>query len=475
MTKAFLICLISILWIFTADGIGQTGVQYVSIQEPGGSPKEKNRLLIDHNQVEIMIGEFVVEGVNAHIEFADQTDLVQARLGTIADGRIKWAHKVVDDRFLLVKFHKTYYEEIMRKMETQSLRPGYQILLSDTNTQTVIKGYEITFAKLPDLQVDMSYPVKASIGVPLRENFSVTVTNNGAAEAKNIRVVLLLSADENIPVVLPEVTEAFQEDMLLPNGEFIIESLPATRQVRLDYSTPPVFAQDTPPGNYYLAARVDPDNRIRELNKENNVFKGFIILTLPEPERIILELPDCELLFNPTTYGLQIVSHGLLLSDGKDWRKCRMKAYMFQIMHVGWQDFHWEINTLDRAVWQVTGAEFCKTGGKGQELDIDVAVKGGSKIALPQQVRLRLPTTRIEYRPATKKLTALTAGNQIIYVPFWKVCRVSPLVYQFSHAVWEDYFLEINAQEKQAYRVTGGNFCRAGGTQESLDFPVSIE
>jgi hypothetical protein len=66
-------------------------------------------------------------------------------------------------------------------------------------------------------------------------------------------------------------------------------------------------------------------------------------------------------------------------------------------------------------------------------------------------------------------------GNQIIYVPFWKVCKISSHIYQFRHEIWTGFFLEVNTQEKTAYKVTNGDFCKAGGTQEPLNINIQIE
>ena len=381
----------------------------------------------------------------------------------------------MDGHYLLVKFHKTYFEELKEKLAAQALQPGYQILISDSATQAVVKSYSLTFVKAPDLSVEMKYPVKISAEQALKENLTVTVTNNGAAAADNIQVQMVLSSDEKVPLAPAEASETFKDNMQLENGSATISTLPPGQRTTVEFTQPIIFPKNLPPGKYYLAAVADPQNTIKEINKEDNIFKGFIILTVPEPKRITLNLQTSELVFNPADYGLKISSHGILLTDGKDWRKCRMKAYLYQFKHVGWENIHWEINTIDKGVWEITGAQFCKTGGTDRELDIKLTVRGGSKATLPIEIRLQLPSSKIEYDITTGRLSAMTYGKQIVYIPFWKVCRVGPGLYQFNYAGWTNYFLQVNTQEKAVYKVTDGNFCRAGGTLEPTDIPVVIE
>jgi len=243
----------------------------------------------------------------------------------------------------------------------------------------------------------------------------------------------------------------------------------------LQLKNPLTIPNDIPPGKYNLCAIIDSENKVDELNEKNNVFIGFIIIDFQDPKRITLELSDTKLVFDPLSYGLNIISHGLILSDGKDWRKCRMKAYLYQLMHVGWKNLHWEINTVDKGIWEIKNAQFCKTGGNDKELGIKMSVKGGSKLSLPSKFILYLPKTKIDYEPAIRKLSGITFGKQIIYIPFWKVCKVGAHLYHFKYAIWKDFFLEVNIQEKVVYRVTNGNFCRVGGTQEPLEIKVLIE
>jgi hypothetical protein len=454
----------------------QGSIYYLRIDRTTDISEGKYSLLIDMKQINNILSQTDLQNIKAYIEFADANDLVKARLGTIENGKVSWSQKIIDDQFLLVKFHRSYYKEIVEKLEENAISPGYQILLSDIKNQTVLEGFKITFCRLPDLGIDVTYPVKIAPGQLLNQEIAITIKNTGALEAKDFQVELILSGDKEIPSQKTAFSEHYSEDCLLKNGLINITSLNPGESRLLNFNDPISIPRDTPPGKYYLFALIDSGKKINEFDEKNNVFQGFILVDYKEPKKISLLMKNTVLEFEPLTYALRISSQGIPLSDGKDWRKCRMKAYLFQIKHIGWQNNHWEINTLGRAgVWEITGAEFCKTGGKEKELEIKIAVTGGSKIALPSKIKLFLPETTLEYQPGTRKLNALMFGNQIIYVPFWKVCKISSHIYQFRHEIWTGFFLEVNTQEKTAYKVTNGDFCKAGGTQEPLNINIQIE
>lgn len=472
--KKLCLLLVIVILITVTSITGNTEIKLLQIKQPDIS-KGKYRLLVNLNHIEAIISEYGIEGITANIDFADSTDLVQARFGKITNGTIKWIHKIEDDNFLLIKFHKKYYKTIAQKINDKEIHTGYQIILSNPKTNVVLKSYKITFADFADLAIELKYPVKVEPGQKLQHDISITIENKGAAAAREFNIDFVLSKDNHVPVKMASYSKNFQEDALLENGREKISELKPTEKNTLQLKNALTIPSDILPGKYNFCAIIDSGNTIKELNENNNIFIGFIIIDIKEPKRITLDLTDTKLVYNPLDYGLTIVSHGIILSDGKDWRKCRMRPYLYQIMHVGWKNLHWEINTVDRGVWEIRGAQFCKSGGSDKELKIKMNIKGGSKLSLPSRFTLFLPKTKIDYEPAIRKLSGISFGKQIVYIPFWKVCKVGTNLYHFKYAMWKNFFLEVNIQEKAVYRVTNGNFCRAGGTQEPLGIKVLVE
>jgi hypothetical protein len=193
------------------------------------------------------------------------------------------------------------------------------------------------------------------------------------------------------------------------------------------------------------------------------------MISMPEPGVLILDIPGVTLIYEPAAFGLGIQYRGVPLSDGSDWRKCRIKPHLHQIKHVGWKKgFHWEINSSDKTVWKVKGAAFCKTGGVGQEMKIKMEVQG-------ERVILKLSDTRLEYEPAAGKFRILVYGDQIAHIPSWNVAKLDSHIYQFRHALWMSSFWQVNTAKKQVSRITGGNFGTMGGTPAVLDIDVKTE
>jgi hypothetical protein len=187
-------------------------------------------------------------------------------------------------------------------------------------------------------------------------------------------------------------------------------------------------------------------------------------------------LPDTQLIYHPASFGLQIVCRGDILSDGKDWRKCQIRAYIHQLKHAVWEkDCHWEINTFERGIWRIKNAEFCKGGGDGDEVKMKMEVHGGSKVFPPSELILKLSKTQLEFEPTTGKFRLHTFGDSIAYIPFWKVARLKAHLYQFNFTLWQDFFWEVDTFKKQVSRVTGGTFGKEGGTAAPLNLNVSVE
>jgi hypothetical protein len=199
------------------------------------------------------------------------------------------------------------------------------------------------------------------------------------------------------------------------------------------------------------------------------------MIDIPEPAAFEVQLPDTVLQFEPIGFGFKIVCLDTVLSDGKDWKLCKMQPNIYQIKHVSWKDFYWEIDTYDRTVWEVTGVDFCRKGGKARDLKIKVEVAGGSLINPPSQFRLKLADTRLRFEPATKKFALLTYGKPIFHLPFWWVCKRESFLYQMRYVLWQDFFWQVDIFRKEADRVSGGKFCSAEGSAAKLPLTVTVE
>ena len=449
------------------------------------SPDQGKRIvLMNLHHLQAIIDEFELAPDTAvNIELATVAGKPLAVLARHKKGNLKWAHKTGESDRLAVKLSKEDFPLVQQKIKENALRPGLRIQIAQTDTKVssnkissvfaevkmekekyTLKWTEVTFAELADLEPLLKYPVKVKPGQEIKENFQVTVTNNGTVAAENVQVRLLLTQDKS------------KKAIHLKNGTGTIASLAPGQSAVLTLPGPVKIPADTEPDKYQLGVQVDPDNHIQELDKENNTYTGFLLVSAPPPKCITLDMADTKLIFQPHNYGLTILCNGKPISDGKDWRKCVIRPYIFQLRHASWRDFHWEINTMDRGVYQVRGAPFCKTGGQTEkEIRLSMYVVGGTRNSPPSRVTLMLDKTCLTYEPDSNAFKILAYGNQVAYLPSWKTCKMKSHVYQIKHALWKDFFWEIDAFKRVASMVTGGQFMKAGGTHTPLNVMMKVE
>jgi hypothetical protein len=480
LSMMFVLVFSCTIFLSTTAVTGQDCIRLLKIQEPTGS-KAKNRLLLNVEQVKAIVDTLNLKDVSANIELVDDTENVLAELAKIKSGTIKWSHKIVDGTSMLIKFKSESYQFLLDKIKEKSKNPGLRILVSEvskaerTETRITIGSCNVTFAEFADLSVTMKYPFNASPGQALGKDISLTIENKGTVPAENFDIQMVLSSDFNVPVEPVTYSEEFKDNTLLEQGKETVTVLQPGKRITLSFKGSLKVPPRTAPGRYYLGAVVDVGNKIKELNEENNADTRLLMVSLPEPKRVILELPDTRLVYEPTNFGLNIESHGFLLSNGADWRKCNIRPYVFQIKHATWEDFHWEINALERGVWQITGAKYCKTGGKAQEVKLKMNIKGGSRAVPPSRVVLGLIDTRLEYEPAAQKFRILSNENQIQYIPYWQVIKLKSHLYHIRFRLWTEGFWELDAFKKQLRKITGGKIGQEGGTAEPLDIILKVE
>lgn len=458
-------------------------------------PKDKNKLLFSLEDLQKMIDASGLKDKYAVIRLIDMTTgSMLTELGKVREGKIKWGrgHKQANDKFVLLKFKKDDYSMIVNKVKAKAKNPGFQMqfielafdfdrakdklistfekkakYLEKTDT---MKLFDITFAQMVDLAVEMEHPIEVTPGEEMGDRVSVRVTNKGNMPAPAFNVELVLSSDTNIAVKPAAPSENFMEDMLLKDARTTVDSLTPGETITFNFKGAVKIPADTSPERYYLGAVADPENQVEEVTEANNTSVKFIMISHPQPKRIILDMSATQLVYDPASYGLTIMCQGVLLSDGRDWKKCRIRPYLYQIKHVGWKDFHWEFNTWERSVWKITGGKFCKVSGVGQELAVKMQVSGGSKTNMPSKVVLNLSNTQLDYEPAAGKIQLLSYKDQIAYVPLWKVTRLKSHLYQLKFNVW-DFFWEVDTFKKIVNKVTGGIFGREGGGSPA---PVNI-
>ena len=455
-------------WLLAAEEVPRI----LAMEVPKEKAPGKNTLWVNLAQLQALSGELAAAVDAAEIALLDRQDRVLVNFGSVRKGKCKWDYKTAQDKFLAVDFAAVDYSQLAPGIIDRVAMPGFQLAAVDGKTRAIFRSLPVVFWDMADLAVQLTYPVNAAPGQSLSQDVTVHLENKGSIAAKDVRLDIVLSLDDKVQWRGPGTAG---DDVLLENGTQTVPVLDPGKQVTVQVSGALRIPENVPPGKHYLAVVADAEGRISEPSRENNVQSGFIMISVPEPKAFVLSLPETVLVFEPATYGFKIVSHGGILSDGKDWKLCKMKPNVYQIKHVSWSDFYWEIDTYEQQVWEVRGADFCKKGGKARELKIKVDVAGGSLIAPPSRFTLTLPETRLRFEPGSKALSLTTFDKPIFHLPFWWVCKRDSYLYQLRYILWQDFFWQVDTFKKEVRRIRDGKFCSGEGQAEPLSVPVTVE
>lgn len=142
-----------------------------------------------------------------------------------------------------------------------------------------------------DLTVDLRGPKSAAQGDNIGDQLTLNISNIGFlgvskvtsrtsfAKQQGFNVDIVLSEDKEIPSGAARSSDGYIEDALLDGGRIVQSSIVgAGDTVTLRVSTANLAA-DTPPGDYYVCARVDTSNAVAESNERNNVGCAEITIT----------------------------------------------------------------------------------------------------------------------------------------------------------------------------------------------------
>ncbi len=143
---------------------------------------------------------------------------------------------------------------------------------------TVCVGLLLLAACKPTAPLDLSGSLRclsdASPGEELGDRIAVTLknTDGGLSEdAEDFFVDLVLSSDEIIPAQLATYSPNFTDDVLLQGGREYVDRLGPGASLDLPLYGKNTIPADTPPGDYYLGAVIDPEQTVAERNEDNNV------------------------------------------------------------------------------------------------------------------------------------------------------------------------------------------------------------
>jgi len=472
MKSTFTVLSIVLLFILSPSLSGK--IDLLKIDPPGPQLVKKRSVTIRTADVDRILANVEKSSMEANIEFATMGDFVIARFGKMEKGEISWAHKV-DKGDMTIKFGRSEYKDLLEKIRSGDARPGYQIILSDKKSNTVISSFEVTFRPVPDLLVELTYPVNASPGEQLGDKVGITLKNIGTEVSSPVKLDIVLSSKFQIPLKKYSPTEGEEGVRLLEQGSMNVPVLEPGKEMELKANPGLILPPDLENGRYYLGAVLDPERSAVDGSPDNNVFRGFIVIAPKEPKKITMTLSGSMLYYTPKTFGLEIRNGGMDISGSREWRKCQIRPYIYHLKHAAWKDFFWEVNTDEKMVWKITGTKFCKKGGVAEKLDIKVIPEGGSTKVPPRRFKLMFGETKIIFEPKLKKFRLILGGDDVAYIPFWKTCKTIPLRYHFKYATWDKHVWEIDPLKKTLKKIPMEFFCKKNEGGEELPVKMELE
>jgi hypothetical protein len=233
-------------------------------------------------------------------------------------------------------------------------------------------------------------------------------------------------------------------------------------------------------GTHTIKVIADHGSVLPELNETNNTrterlicrkltpATGTAVVTATKPpvpaktpKRFLLHFKNAYLGYIKSSKSIQIIAEKNVLSYGGDWQKCQLTPTLFHLRENFWKGFYWEVNTAQKVVYRVKGGSFCKGGGTKEKLNMTVKVTG-------DYFYLYFSTAYLVYVPSTKTLQVTTEGNVLSYGSDWQKCNLKPYLYELKQNVWQGFYWKINTSKKQAWKITGAQFCSMGGTSAPL-------
>lgn len=159
-----------------------------------------------------------------------------------------------------------------------------------------------------DLVIGLEAPDNANAGKDIGTSLSLNVINLGDRMAQGTRssdngyMIDIFITRETMPTGYARYDEHYFDGVLLKGGRVSnTDDLPPRQRTR--YRTSAILPTDIPPGRYQLCARIDPGNKIREANEDNNTRcqnlsinpTAMLIRVVPKFEMLLPEHRDREL------------------------------------------------------------------------------------------------------------------------------------------------------------------------------------
>ena len=154
--------------------------------------------------------------------------------------------------------------------------------------------------------------------------------------------------------------------------------------------------------------------------------------------------------------------------NGPAWKVVsNLKALSYMFNFVGDNKGRWRVRAgrgTQKGNWSAWRYFDFKTGSGAPD----------SSAQAPQRFMLDFKDARLVFLPASKTLQ-IQANNKVLsYGNDWEKCQMKPYLYHLRQKVWKGFYWKVNTSRKEVYKVTGGSFCKLGGTEQKLNMNVTV-
>jgi tetratricopeptide (TPR) repeat protein len=181
----------------------------------------------------------------------------------------------------------------------------------------------------------------------------------------------------------------------------------------------------------------------------------------------IIDLFDANIVYTLENNSVELTVSRLPISVKGGWEAKAVKPGIFRLKHKKWDGFFWEVDALQRSVYEVKGKTLLGDGERKELAGIRVDACGE---VTAEKVNLRFSRVRFRYNREMGGPVLETRSDVISYKEDWEVKEPKPGAYHFRNSLWKDVFLELDTTVPVVVpkKVSGGAFGSIEGGERGL-------
>jgi hypothetical protein len=92
----------------------------------------------------------------------------------------------------------------------------------------------------------------------------------------------------------------------------------------------------------------------------------------------------------------------------------------------------------------------------------------------PKQLMLDFTDAYLVFTNPAKSIQIAAQNMVLSYGSDWEKCQLKPYLYHIRQNFWKGFYWKVNTSKKEVYEVTGGTFCKLGGSEKKLNIKVDV-